>query len=78
MINIDNYYFDVMQTNASFGKMVFNLILEFLIVGQICPPPRPSRNSGSPGQLGLTIQKLISADKKSYCRYATFVTWISF
>ena len=21
--------------------------------GQICPPPRPLRNSGSPGQLGL-------------------------
>ena len=51
---LENYYFYVLHTMANFQKCCFSTIYQKNYNGgQICPPPRPLCNSGSPGKLGL-------------------------
>ena len=65
-INLDNYYFDVIQTMANFEKWVFNHISK-KINGRADFPPPPSRvlcNFGSPGQLGIIAQLIYGLNLK--------------
>ena len=68
--NLDNYYFDVIQTMANIEKKVFYYILtNFNGRANLPPPPSVLCNSGSPGQLELKKKYLTLANKAQHlCR----------